>query len=115
MSLLDLPNDLLLSTVACKIDFRPVHFRNSRRTVSLQFLAFVYAASGLASKCPAFWPGCLGAVPSGEGKRTARNLGAVYCVVGDVSFGVVRFLGSCFVVRGFMGWRVAVCTHTATF
>jgi hypothetical protein len=29
--------------------------RNSRRTVSLQFLAFVYAASGLASKCPAFW------------------------------------------------------------
>src|SRR5271156_5857116 len=53
MSLLDLP--LLLSRVACKIGFRPVHFRNFRHTVSLQFLAFVYAASGLASKCPAFW------------------------------------------------------------
>ena len=41
--------------VACQTGFRPVHFRNSRRTVSLQFLAFVYAASGLVSKCPAFW------------------------------------------------------------
>jgi hypothetical protein len=41
---------------------------------------------------------------------TARNLRAVYCVVGDVSLGVVRFLGSCFVVRGFVGWRVAVYT-----
>ena len=32
--------------------------------------------------------GCLGAVPSGEGNGTARNLGVVYCVVGDVSLGV---------------------------
>jgi hypothetical protein len=54
--------------------------------------------------------GCLGAVPSGEGKRTARNLSAVYCAIGDVSLGDVRFLGSCFVVRGFEGWRIAVCT-----
>jgi hypothetical protein len=50
---------------------------------------------------------CLGAVPSGEGKRTARNLSAVYCVVGSLG---VRFLGSGFVVRGFVGWRIAVCT-----
>jgi hypothetical protein len=56
------------------------------------------------------YPACLGAVPSGEGKRTARNLRAVYCVVGDVSLGVVSFLGSCFVVRGFEGWRIAVYT-----
>jgi hypothetical protein len=42
-------------TVACKIGFCTVHFRNSRRTVSLQFLAFVYAASGLASRYPTFW------------------------------------------------------------
>ena len=47
--------------------------------------------------------GCLGAVPSGEGKRTARNLSAVYCAVGYVPLGVVRFLGSCFVVRWFVG------------
>jgi hypothetical protein len=44
-----------MAIVACKIGFRLVHFRNSRRTVSLQFLAFVYTASRLASKCPAFW------------------------------------------------------------
>jgi len=43
-------------------------------------------------------------------KRTVRNFGAVYCVVGDILLSVVRFVGSCFVVRGFVGWRVAVCT-----
>jgi hypothetical protein len=28
---------------------------------------------------------CLGAVPFGEGKRTARNLSAVYCAIGDTA------------------------------
>jgi hypothetical protein len=42
---------------------------------------------------------------------TARNFGAVYCVIGDVFLGVVRFLSSCFVVRGFVGWRVAVSIY----
>jgi hypothetical protein len=37
----------------------------------------------------------LGTVPFGEGKRTVRNFGAVYCVVGDVLLSVCnvhRFL-----------------------
>jgi hypothetical protein len=36
-------------TVACKIGFRFLQLRNSRRTVFLQLLAFVYARAGLAS------------------------------------------------------------------
>jgi hypothetical protein len=37
-------------------------------------------------------------------------LGAVYYVVGDVLLSVVRLVASCFVVRGFVGWRIAVYT-----
>jgi hypothetical protein len=51
-----------------------------------------------------------GQSPPRREKRTVRNFGAVYCVVGDVLLGVVRFVGSCFVIRVFVGWRVAVCT-----
>jgi hypothetical protein len=54
-------------------------------------------------------------VPSGQGKGAARNFGAVHCVVGDVLLSVVKFLASCFVVRGFVGWRIAVYAHAATF
>lgn len=53
---------------------------------------------------------CLGAVPSGKGKRIARNLCAVYFVVGVILFSVIRFLGCCFVVRGLEDSGV----HTAT-
>ena len=51
-----------------------------------------------------------GQSPPRREKKTVRNFGVVYCVVGDVLLGVVRFVGSCFVVRGFVGWRVVVCT-----
>jgi hypothetical protein len=54
--------------------------------------------------------GVSGQSPPRREKRTVRNFGAVYFVVSDVLLSVVRFVGSCFVVRGFMGWRVAVCT-----
>jgi len=54
---------------------------------------------------------CLGTVPSRPGKRDCPQLGVVYCVVGYVLLSVVKFVGSCSVVRGFVGWRVAVYTH----
>ena len=46
--------------------------------------------------------------PRGREERTVRNFGAVYCVVGDVSLRVVKLLCSCFVVRRFVGWEIAV-------
>jgi hypothetical protein len=52
-----------------------------------------------------------GQSPPRRGKRTVRNFGAVYCVVGDVLLSVVKFVASCSVVCGFVGWRVAVYTR----
>jgi hypothetical protein len=51
-----------------------------------------------------------GQFPTHRENGTAHNLCAVYCVIGNISLSVVRFIGSCFVVHGFVGWRVAVYT-----
>jgi hypothetical protein len=56
-----------------------------------------------------------GQSPPDREKGTARNFGAVHCIVGGVLLGVVKFLASCFVVRGFVGWRIAVYAHAVTF
>jgi hypothetical protein len=56
-----------------------------------------------------------GQSPPDREKGIARSFGAVHCVVGDDLLSAVNFLASCFMARGFVGWRIAAYAHAVTF